>query len=160
MSFEDSLTWVHKDFLVFGGKPGRGFELEQDLDVLRSRKIGSILSLVEVETNLPVYRKSGFYAEHVPVPDLHAPTPSQFETCIAFLSEMRSGNIPVYVHCLAGYGRSATIAAAWLIRRGSTAEEAIRTIRRLKAGTIESEEQYNALIEYAVRVQLHDKIDS
>ena len=160
MSIESSLVWVEKSFLCFGGKPGRGYSLDKDLVALSTMKIGAILSLVEIESNLSVYRESGFDAEHVPVPDLQAPQPDQFEKCIDFLHEQHRKATAVYVHCLAGYGRSATVAAAWLIYRGEPADDAVRTIRRLKAGAIESEAQYNALLEYAARQQLRGKMDA
>ncbi len=160
MSFESSVVWAEEGFLSFGGKPGRGYQLEGDLLVLRSINIGAILSLVEIEHNLTVYTESGFDAKHVPVPDLQAPEPEQFEMCIRFLHEQRRKATAVYVPCLAGYGRSATVSAAWLIARGAQAEDAIRRIRRLKPGTIESDAQYNALLEYGARRQLHGKMES
>ena len=50
----------------------------------------------------------------VPVLDLTAPTPAQLQEVVAFM-ESESPNGIVYVHCKAGYSRSACALAAWLL---------------------------------------------
>ena len=149
MRFEDSFNWVNLEVLSFGERPGRWRPVEEDLEFLKREKVRSILSLVEVEPLLPSYRNAGFHVHHVPVDDFDAPTMEQIESCMEFVSR----HTPIYVHCFAGYGRSGTIAAAWLIRNGTTAIEAIRTIRRLRPGAIEADAQFDALLEYAAGIQ-------
>ena len=143
--FETSFNWVKSGLLSFGEKPGRTRALEEDLRFLKKAKIGAILSLVEEEPQLENYKESGFLTLHVPVEDFNAPTMEQIENCVRFINE----HPPIYVHCYAGYGRSGTIAAAWLIRQGMSAHEAIRVIRRLRPGAIEVDVQFDALLEYA-----------
>ncbi len=45
------------------------------------------------------------------------------------------------VHCSSGYGRSGTMAACYLVAEGRSPEEAIREMRRLRPGAIETDEQ-------------------
>ena len=52
---------------------------------------------------------------------------------------------PVAVHCAAGLGRSGTMAAVYLVADGASADEAITRVRDLRPGSIETEEQENAV---------------
>ncbi len=148
MSFETSFKWVNRDVLCFGEKPGKWRPVNEDLAFLKTSGICSILSLVEEEPQLENYRKAGFNAHHVPVNDFHAPTMEQIENCVEYIAS----HPPIYVHCYAGYGRAGTIAAAWLIKNGMSAMDAIRTIRALRPGSIEVDVQFDALLEYAGRL--------
>lgn len=144
MSFETSFHWLAPGILAFGEKPGRWRPVNEDLQFLKRESIRSILSLVEVEPQLPNYREAGFMTYHIPVDDFQAPTMAQIQSCMEFLAS----NSPVYVHCFAGYGRAGTIAAAWLIHNGMSAIDAIRTVRKLRPGAIEVDVQFDALLEY------------
>ena len=148
MSFETSLKWVNSNVLCFGEKPGKWRPVQEDLEFLKSCGVRSILSLVEEEPQLENYRTAGFDAHHVPVDDFQAPTMEQIDDCIEYIAV----HGPIYVHCYAGYGRAGTIAAAWLIKNGMSAIDAIRTIRGLRPGAIEVDVQFDALLEYAARV--------
>ena len=52
------------------------------------------------------------------------------------------------VHCLAGRGRTGTVLAAWWIREGLTAQEALRRVRLLDAHYVQSAEQEAFLQRY------------
>ncbi|NNG05395.1 MAG: phosphatase PAP2/dual specificity phosphatase family protein [Inquilinus sp.] len=66
----------------------------------------------------------------LPVLDLAAPSPKQIRRAVRFIEAQRM-NGPVYVHCALGYGRSACVAAAWLVESGESAgpADAMRRIR-------------------------------
>jgi rhodanese-related sulfurtransferase len=67
----------------------------------------------------------------LPTLDGHAPRLDALE---ALVGELVAFEDPVYVHCAAGHGRSAMVAAALLLRRGTVGnlEEAERTMRRAR----------------------------
>ncbi len=81
----------------------------------------------------------------IAVPDLHAPTPDQLHAAIAFIDHQTAQSQPVAVHCLMGQGRTGTVLAAYLIRNGLSAADALAEIRSRCAGAIGSPEQEEAL---------------
>ena len=66
---------------------------------------------------------------HLPVEDDAAPTLEQLRSGSEFIAqEIERGGV-VYVHCGSGIGRAPTMAAAYLITTGLTADEALARIR-------------------------------
>jgi protein-tyrosine phosphatase len=71
----------------------------------------------------------------LPTLDHTAPTPKQIENALSFIQvEIRQR--PVLVHCALGHGRSATVAAAWMLRNGlaKSPEDADQKLRAIRAG--------------------------
>ncbi len=66
---------------------------------------------------------------HLPVEDDTAPTLEQLRLGSEFIAQEIAGGGVVYVHCGSGIGRAPTMAAAYLITTGLTAEEALARIR-------------------------------
>jgi protein tyrosine phosphatase (PTP) superfamily phosphohydrolase (DUF442 family) len=66
---------------------------------------------------------------HLPVVDDQAPTVEQLRTGADFIAEEIARGGAVYVHCGSGIGRAATMAAAYLISTGLSADEAWASIR-------------------------------
>lgn len=63
-----------------------------------------------------------------PIPDLHAPTvPDTIHLADEILRRLDLGH-KILIHCGAGIGRAGTIAAAVLIRRGVSLEDALNTV--------------------------------
>lgn len=133
------------------GDPPALDALEHDLAWLRARGIGAVLSLTETPLDAHDVARHELAALHVPVPDLHAPTPGQFMEALSFIDRQRAHGRAVAVHCLVGQGRTGTILAAYRIRSGTQPEQAVREIRALCPGAIGSEEQERALHAFAGR---------
>ncbi len=69
---------------------------------------------------------------HLPVIDDGAPTLDQLESGADFIAEEIARGGAVYVHCGSGVGRAATMAVAYLIRTGLTADEGWEKIRAVR----------------------------
>ena len=99
--------------------------------------VTAVLDLTaELSDPIP-FRAIGRY-RNVPILDLTAPTPEQIAEAVAFLDEQVRGGEVVYVHCKAGYSRSAAIVSAYLLhaRHAQSAEEALAIVRTCRAGII------------------------
>jgi hypothetical protein len=69
---------------------------------------------------------------HLPTPDDEPPTLEQLRTGVAFIGEEIAQGGGVYVHCGAGVGRAATMAAAYLVTAGLTPDQAWARIREVR----------------------------
>ena len=124
-------------------------KLDEDLAWLKQQGIGAILSLTETPLVEEALARHGLESLHEPVEDFHAPTPAQLMRALEFIDWQRAQGQGVAVHCLAGQGRTGTVLAAYLIRAGSSAEEAIQQLRVICPGAVESEVQQRALEDFA-----------
>jgi atypical dual specificity phosphatase len=125
--------------------------LDADLLWLRSRGIRALLSLTETPLEERALARHGFATLHLPVDDLHAPTPAQLHYALAFIDRQQALGCPVAVHCLIGQGRTGTVLAAHRIRAGSTPDAALAELRTLSPGAISAPEQEAALRTFARR---------
>ena len=133
------------------GAPTAAECLDEDLTALRGRGIGAVLSLTEDPLPPEALARHGLVGAHLPVPDLSAPAPEQLRAALAFLDRQRAEGRVVAVHCRMGQGRTGTVLAAYLIRGGLGAAEAVATVRRACPGAIGSAVQVEALEDHAVR---------
>lgn len=103
----------------------------------------------EVRYDVNLLRSSGVDVLEVPVPDFRSPPLLDLVFVVEWILDKVSSGGRVYVHCARGYGRSATVAAAYLIRRyKKNWLESIDRIRRLREGSLESVEQLSVLKAY------------
>ena len=68
----------------------------------------------------------------LPTTDDTAPSAEALQQGIDFIAEAINAGRGVYIHCGAGVGRAPTMAAAYLVHKGATAEAAWETIRRVR----------------------------
>lgn len=123
--------------------------LDEDLAWLRERGISALLSLTETPLDADALARHDFATLHLPVDDLHAPTPAQLHYALAFIDQHQARGRAVAVHCLMGQGRTGTVLAAHRIRAGSTPEAALAELRALSPGAIGSPEQEASLHAFA-----------
>jgi atypical dual specificity phosphatase len=128
-----------------------GEALDRDLTWLRGQGIRAVLSLTETPLSPDVVDRHGLHVLHLPIPDLHAPTPDQFMRALSFVDRQRAAGRAVVVHCLVGQGRTGTILAAYRIRGGAPPEQALHEIRTICPGAVGSAEQEQALHRFAAR---------
>jgi atypical dual specificity phosphatase len=82
---------------------------------------------------------------HLPVPDFTPPTPEQLELGVDAIQNAINNGTRVAVHCGAGLGRTGTLVACYLVRRGLSAEAAIAHVRAVRPGSVETAAQEAAV---------------
>jgi len=74
--------------------------------------------------------------------DYNSPTVDELSEVIDYIDNQINNEKPVVVHCAAGKGRTGTVLAAYIIKKdGLDAYSAIKKIRSLRPGSIQSEVQ-------------------
>jgi len=125
--------------------PGAVFAIDHDLTLLRGMGITVLINLTENEMPAELLAPHGLRSYHMGIPDRRAPPLLWAKLLLAKIEVMlREGEV-VSVHCLAGLGRTGMVLAAWLIREGLTADEALRRVRTIEPGFVQSQEQEDLL---------------
>ena len=110
----ERFSWVLPQQLAVGSVPNN----ETSIFFLRRIGITAILSLTEAtEVELPKGLASSFLWQRVPMPDGFkggVPELDQFTQAMTILHQWFKKRHTVYVHCLAGVGRSASVCAIYL----------------------------------------------
>src|SRR5262245_4953460 len=140
-------SWIEKPLLAALARPS---SLE-DLRWLRESGIEVLVSLTEDPLRRDWVNDAGLLAVHVPMVDMEPPTPEQLDRAVSAITRAHERQMPVAVHCGAGLGRTGVVLAAWFVTKGMTAENAMARLRRLRPGSIETEEQEKAIVEFARR---------
>jgi atypical dual specificity phosphatase len=144
-----SFTWIEDKRLGAMGRPAGS----EELTWLREQGIQVLISLTEEPPNRRWVEDAGLLLFHVPVLDMDAPTQEQFDRCVKAIERANSNEMGVAIHCGAGLGRTGTVVAAYFVRKGATPEAAIRRIRELRPGSVETAEQEEAILEYSRRAR-------
>src|SRR5436309_900676 len=130
-------SWIEKPLLAALALP----ESMEDLEWLRRQGIDVLISLTEDPLRRDWVNDTGLLMVHEPIDDMQAPTQEQLDRCVSAIARAHERNLGVAVHCGAGLGRTGVVLAAYFIHRGQTARDAIAQVRRLRPGSIETEEQ-------------------
>lgn len=125
-------------------------EFQYEIEDLLSRGIRSIVTLTESPLADGPLQRAGIVYLHIPVPDMTAPTLSQIHKFVAYVQQSIQENKPVAAHCLGGLGRTGTMLACYLVSQGYSSSDAIRQVRDKRPHSIETLQQEEAVIEYAV----------
>ena len=119
------------------------------LDWLAHERISVLVNLTDL-----AYRDDRFLIHRIPLPDGEPPDGEQImRFCQLVWRELREER-RIYVHCLAGCGRTGTMMACYLAYRDRLGgDEAIRRIRALRSCSIETDAQEAAVIGWGLRMQ-------
>jgi atypical dual specificity phosphatase len=118
---------------------------------LRQRHIGLLINLHERPDPPSLLVELQAETVHLPVQNSDAPTQDQLDRGVAAIDDALNRGVRVAVHCGAGLGRSGTLLAAYLVSRGSAPDAAIDKVRSVRPGSIETQEQEDAVHRYAER---------
>ena len=156
MTYE--INWIDKEHIDISGRiglgraPGYGSDRFEDFKSIKEQEISKIYCLQEEDElqylggETIVQREQSlkeFEIEliHSPIGDFRVPTPEQ----ATMLSEMILKDVnegkSILIHCMGGLGRSGTIAACTLVKYGLKPDEAINLVRKIRPGTLETDEQ-------------------
>lgn len=133
------ITWLR-----VGEIAGSGMIYEDDLPALREEGIGAIVSL-SVRSPFRDGAPGGIAHLHLPIPDMTAPAAGIVRRGVAFMEEQRSAGRAVLVHCSAGYGRTGTLLACYLVSTGYGPDDAMAAVRRARPGSIETPDQEQSI---------------
>lgn len=147
MTWPRGFSWIEEGRL--GGMP-QPWSVE-DLASLREHGVQVLISLTEEAPMRKWVDEAGILLFHVPIEDMEAPTQEQLDRCMTAIERANAQNMAVAVHCGAGLGRTGTVLAAYLVSKGASAVDAIARVRRLRPGSVETEAQEEAIVEFARR---------
>jgi atypical dual specificity phosphatase len=137
-------SWIDEPLLAASAEPAG----PEQLAWLRGQGIDILVTLTEEPLPRTWVDGAGLLSVHVPVPDMDVPTVEQIEQVMSVIDKAKTGNMGVSVHCLAGRGRTGTILAAYFVRQGLSAKDAMKRVRELRPGSIEVSEQEDAIRAY------------
>jgi atypical dual specificity phosphatase len=135
--------------------------LKDDLDFLWSQGIRALLRLAYSQADDFVLDRAsiegaGFHDLELPVRDFAAPTQSQIDEAMRFISSELGQQRPVCVSCGAGCGRTGTILACYLVMQGHSAQGAVERVVQRRPCSEElvslSPKQYESVKSFARRV--------
>lgn len=76
---------------------------------------------------------------HQEIRDMHTPSMMQMIQILQIIDAAISAGRTVYVHCLAGLGRTGTVVGCYLVRQGMDGKAALRELTRLRRQTPEAD---------------------
>jgi atypical dual specificity phosphatase len=144
--------WLKKGRLAGTPRPGVFFDPEYDLKALQRVGVTVLVSLTQTPVDTDMLGPYGIRNIRSPVPDMGAPSIEQASQLCSQIDAMLANDDVVAVHCRAGLGRTGTVLAAYLIWEGTSALDALESVRRVEPRWVQSEEQVTFLEEFAQAV--------
>jgi atypical dual specificity phosphatase len=147
MAGPQGFSWIEKPLLAALARPSS----PEDFQWLRAQGIEVLLSLTEDRPRRDWTEEAGLLVYHEPLEDMEAPSQEQLDRCVSAIQKANERNMGVAVHCGAGLGRTGVVLAAYFVAKGMTANNAVGRVRRLRPGSVETDEQAEAVELYARR---------
>lgn len=156
------LYWIDAQFpgkLAISARPRGGDWLEEEIEGWRKAGVDVVVSLLTSEENEDLHLEQesqlssaqGIQFISLPIEDRGVPTPGpEASAVVEDVSDMLRRGRNVAIHCRQGIGRSGMVAAAVLSTQGSTPEDALNRVSRMRGLDIpETPEQRNWVLEFA-----------
>ncbi|XP_055491353.1 dual specificity protein phosphatase 23b [Leucoraja erinacea] len=115
-----------------------------------------IRHLVTLCEQLPQYHDTcpAVKIHHIKIRDFCAPSFEQIKRFISIVEEANAKGEGVGVHCHHGFGRTGTMLACYLVKsRNITGADAIKEIRRIRNGSIETIEQEEIIVQFCYHIK-------
>ena len=147
-----NFSWIIDNKLAGSGTP----MTSQQITWLIKNNIRSIITLREFPIPNEWISNNGKFSikkddyKYVYVKDYGVPTLAIMNDIVDYMnSKITKENKPLVVHCAAGKGRTGTILAAYLMKKDKiSANDAIKKIRTMRPGSIQSKVQEEILRNY------------
>jgi atypical dual specificity phosphatase len=137
-----NFSWVLEGTLA----AAQGPTSRRDLIFLKLQDIRSIVRMQEGTISGEALEMEDLYE---PVPDFTPPHLDQIHRMVTFIeAEIETWEHPVVVTCQAGIGRTGTVLASYLVYVGYKPEDAMKLIRQLRPGSIQTADQEDAIKRY------------
>ena len=146
-----NFSWILEDSLA----AAQGPTTRRDLIFLQLQDIRAIVRMEENTISGEALEMVDLYE---PVPDYTAPSLEQIHHMVTFIeAEIETWEHPVVVTCQAGLGRTGTVLASYLVYVGYKPEDAIKLIRNLRPGSIQTADQEDSIKRYHEYLQARER---
>jgi MazG family protein len=129
-------NWIKKPFLAIGPYPDT-----KDIKELHNLGFKSIINFTEDNRNEEFLKDNFVTYLNIAIEDFGVPGFDDLWKFVRFIKFNERINLPTFMHCIAGRGRSGTFAAIYLLMNGYKVLDAIKEVRKIVDGAIETEEQ-------------------
>lgn len=147
MAKPSGFSWINKPLLAAMAEPLAADEFAW----LRDQGIQVLISLTENPPRRQWVNDAGLMLIHEPVEDMTAPTQEQLDRILTAIKRANDHQMGVAIHCSAGLGRTGVVLSCYFLDEGLSPKNAIARVRRLRPGSVETNEQADAVTEYARR---------
>ena len=146
------MAYLNFSWILEGSLAGaEGPTSRRDLMFLKLHDIAAVIRMQEGTMSAEALEMVDLYE---PVADFTPPDVDQLERMSRFIDEqIETWEKPVVVTCQAGLGRTGTVLASYLVYVGYKPEDAIKLIRELRPGSIETKEQEEAITSFWERLR-------
>lgn len=134
--------WIDKPLILGSNNP-----TTVQLKTLFSEGFRTLISLLDEKQQRPNYdigkiEKIGFKRYSIPIKDGTAPTLLEFRK---FFKIIKASKEKIFIHCQGGSGRTGTMGAAYWMKKGLSAREAIEKVRQSNPTAVETPDQERSL---------------